>query len=155
MKNLVFMLALLPVVLSAQEPLDPPGPNGVRPGGTLSQELPAPPIPAEIKSMKRPVRNYPDQPPVIPHSVRGYQIDLNFNRCLVCHSRSATGTSGAPMVSITHFVDREGQVLAAVSPRRYFCLQCHVPQHDVLPATGNHFKGIDAVLHEIQVQAAE
>ena len=25
------------------------------------------------------------------------------------------------MVSITHFMDRDGQFLASVSPRRYFC----------------------------------
>ena len=37
--------------------------------------------------------------------------------------------SQAPMVSITHFMDRDGQFLASVSPRRYFCIQCHVPQH--------------------------
>ena len=37
------------------------------------------------------------------------------------------------MVSITHFMDRDGQFLAAVSPRRYFCEQCHVVQLEVDP----------------------
>jgi cytochrome c-type protein NapB len=32
------------------------------------------------------------------------------------------------MVSITHFMDRDGQFLASVSPRRFFCTECHVPQ---------------------------
>ena len=52
-----------------------------------------------------------------------------------CPAMPAPGPreSQAPMVSITHFMDRDGQFLASVSPRRYFCTQCHVPQHDVKP----------------------
>lgn len=138
----------------AQEPdvadsLDASAPAGIRPGGTIAQELQSPVIPPEVKSMARPARNYPEQPPVVPHSIRGYQIDRNFNRCLTCHSRSATALSGAPMISVTHFLDRDSQVLAAVAPRRYFCLQCHVPQQDITPIKSNNFKGIDEVLNEI------
>lgn len=135
--------------------LDAPAPDGLRPGGTLSQHFPAPKIPREVTALKRPVRNYPEQPPTIPHTVRGYQVGKNFNQCLTCHSRTRSAQTGAPMVSITHYWDRDNQPLAAVSPRRYFCLQCHVPQHDVEPATGNVFKGIDAVLHESQQQQTE
>jgi hypothetical protein len=29
------------------------------------------------------IRNYPEQPPLIPHSIEGYQIDLNSSVCLV------------------------------------------------------------------------
>ena len=29
--------------------------------------------------------NYVNQPPMIPHSVDGYQISKNTNRCLQCH----------------------------------------------------------------------
>ena len=79
------------------------------------------------------VRNYPEQPPVIPHSIDGYQIDINGNKCLSCHARARTGESQAPMVSITHFMDRDGQFLASVSPRRFFCTECHVPQNVVKP----------------------
>lgn len=130
---------------------DAPAPDGIRPGGTIAQEPGSPEIAAEVKTMRRPARNYPEQPPVVPHSIRGYQIDKNFNRCLTCHSRSAIVASGAPMISVTHFYDRDGQVLAAVAPRRYFCLQCHVPQHDVVPVRENIFKGIDDVLQEAMV----
>lgn len=126
--------------------LDAPVPDGIRPGGTLSQELPAPKIARERISAQPSSRNYPEQPPTIPHNIRGYQIDKNFNMCLSCHSRSASPQTGAPMVSITHFYDRDGQALAAVSPRRYFCVQCHVPQADVAPARPNSFKSIDTVL---------
>jgi nitrate reductase (cytochrome), electron transfer subunit len=107
----------------------------------------APPLmaPVENRDLRR-ARNYPEQPPTIPHKVEGYQINLNANRCLACHSRAATGESQAPMVSITHFMDRDGQFLAAVSPRRYFCNQCHVPQHEVEPVVGNDFVDIDTIL---------
>lgn len=128
--------------------LDAPAPHGIRPGGTLNQELPAPKIAREKISAEPSHRNYPEQPSTIPHNIRNYQIDKNFNMCLSCHSRSASPQTGAPMVSVTHFYDRDGQVLAAVSPRRYFCLQCHVPQADVKPARGNNFQSIDAMLQD-------
>lgn len=107
-----------------------------------------PPMPrVENQDLKR-ARNYPEQPPTIPHQIRDYQVDRNVNKCLTCHSRTAVEQSQAPMVSITHFMDRDGQVRGAVSPRRYFCLQCHVPQTDAKPLTGNTFKDIDAVIKD-------
>jgi cytochrome c-type protein NapB len=132
--------------------LDAPAPNGIRPGGTLSQELPAPKIARQRISAEPANRNWPEQPPMIPHNIRDYQIDKNFNMCLACHSRSASPQTGAPMVSITHFYDRDGQALAAVSPRRYFCIQCHLPQDDVQPARSNNFKSIDAMLQQQPVE---
>jgi cytochrome c-type protein NapB len=50
------------------------------------------------------------------------------------------------MVSITHFMDRDGQFLASVSPRRYFCVQCHVPQYPVKAPVANRFMDIDTLL---------
>lgn len=145
-------LGTTPSATPRQEALNAPAPNGIRPGGTLADEFASPPIPAEVKSMARPERNYPEQPPVVPHNIRDYQIDKNFNKCLTCHSRNVTEMSGAPMVSVTHYRDRDGQVLAAVSPRRYFCLQCHVPQQQISPILGNTFKGIDEVLQEVIIE---
>ena len=118
----------------------------MRQGTPLDQNAPTPPMPATINSDIRQVRNWPEQPPVIPHQIDNYQIDLNANRCLTCHSRTAVEVSQAPMVSVTHFQNREGQVLAAVTPRRYFCTQCHVPQTDVQPIVGNDFKDVDTML---------
>jgi cytochrome c-type protein NapB len=43
------------------------------------------------------------------------------------------------MISVTHYMTREGQMLADVSPRRYFCTACHVPQADTTPLVGNSF----------------
>ena len=85
-------------------------------------------------------RNYAQQPPVIPHRVDGYQIDKNFNKCLDCHARAKTDFSLAVPVSSTHYMNREGKVLAQVSTRRYFCMQCHVPQEPAKPLVGNSFQ---------------
>ncbi|KMK17059.1 nitrate reductase [Pluralibacter gergoviae] len=83
--------------------------------------------------------NYVNQPPMIPHSVEGYQVTTNTNRCLQCHGVESYRTTGAPRISPTHFMDGSGKVQADVTPRRYFCLQCHVPQADVAPIVGNGF----------------
>lgn len=100
----------------------------------------APPVPKWVTDDVRKMRNYPDQPPVIPHSIEGYQLTVNTNRCLSCHRRELTEGSGAPMISVTHYMTREGQMLADVSPRRYFCTACHVPQADAKPLVPNVFK---------------
>ena len=112
----------------------------------LNTESGAPPMTPFDNSDRRQTRNYPEQPPIIPHDIEGYRIDLNSNKCLSCHARSRTSESGAPMISITHFMDHEGQFRAAVTPRRYFCNQCHVSQHDVKPLVENDFVDIDQLL---------
>jgi len=86
------------------------------------------------------MRNYPEQPPIIPHSIDNYQLTLKTNRCLDCHRRQFTEGSGAPMISVTHFMDRNGQVLADVTPRRYFCTACHVQQTYAQPLVPSTFK---------------
>jgi len=120
--------------------------SGLRGATPLNEEGPAPPMTPMRNSAEKEVRNYPEQPPVIPHSIEGYQIDMKGNKCLSCHARARTGESQAPMVSITHFMDRDGQFLASVSPRRFFCTECHVPQNVVKPPITNDFVDIDTLL---------
>ena len=120
----------------------------LRQGTPLDVSAPPPPIPSVVNSDIRQVRSWPEQPPVIPHQIDNYQIDLNVNKCLSCHSRTAVEVSQAPMVSVTHFQNREGQVLAAVTPRRFFCTTCHVPQMDVQPVVGNSFEDVDTVIQQ-------
>ncbi|WP_339799472.1 nitrate reductase cytochrome c-type subunit [uncultured Marinobacter sp.] len=134
--------------LQADTSLSPSAPDGLRKGGTVGDSLPAPPIAGDPRDLKREVRNYPEQPPVIPHAIRGYQIDKRFNRCLDCHSREVAPAAGAPMVSITHFMDRNNQVRAAVTPGRYFCTQCHVPQTDAEPLVESDFLPVDQVIRQ-------
>ncbi|AIR63313.1 MULTISPECIES: nitrate reductase cytochrome c-type subunit [Cedecea] len=92
------------------------------------------------KQQQRMALNYVNQPPMIPHSVDGYQVTPTSNRCLQCHGVESYRTTGAPRVSPTHFMDSDGKVLSNVAPRRYFCLQCHVPQADVAPIVENTFE---------------
>ena len=94
----------------------------------------------------RRARSYPMQPPTIPHRIDGYQVDLNAHKCLTCHGRRRTEISQAPMVSVTHYMDRDGNFLAEVSPRRYFCNQCHVVRHAVRPPVGSRFEDVGALL---------
>jgi cytochrome c-type protein NapB len=54
------------------------------------------------------------------------------------------------MICVSHFMDREGLVLAAVSPRRFFCTQCHVPQHETKVPVENDFVDIDTLLSRTQ-----
>ena len=102
MRSLPLLLVFLASLAQAADyPLDAPAPDGRRPGGTISQELPAPPLANdENKDIKR-ERNYPEQPPTIPHAIRGYQVDKNGNKCLTCHSRAGSAKTQAPMISIT------------------------------------------------------
>ncbi len=90
-------------------------------------------------------RNYVHQPPLIPHDIRGYRVDINSNKCLSCHGWKFAGEVGATKISPTHFETREGITLSDVSPRRYFCLQCHVPQADAKPLVANEFVPVEAL----------
>lgn len=85
-------------------------------------------------------RDFVQQPPLIPHTIEGYTVTKNFNKCLDCHAWSRSKESGATKISITHFKGRDGQELSSVSPQRYFCNQCHVSQSDAAPLVGNTFK---------------
>jgi cytochrome c-type protein NapB len=84
-------------------------------------------------------RDFIQQPPLIPHGIRGYTVTRNFNKCMDCHAWSRARETGATKVSLTHFRDRQGNELAQVSPRRYFCMQCHVPQTNAKPLVENTF----------------
>lgn len=85
-------------------------------------------------------RNYRQQPPLVPHSIDQYQVDLNTNRCLSCHDWAVAGERGAPTLSMTHYLDREGNQLDTVAGTRWFCTQCHVPQADAPVLVENLFE---------------
>ncbi len=91
------------------------------------------------------VSDYVYQPPLIPHRIRGYEISTNANKCLSCHSFRKARDSGATKISVTHYGTREGEVLSDVSPRRYFCLQCHVTQSDATVLIENDFERVDSL----------
>jgi nitrate reductase (cytochrome), electron transfer subunit len=129
--------------------------SGLRGATPLDTEGQAPPLTPMRNAAAKEVRNYPEQPPLIPHSIEGYQIDRNGNKCLSCHARARISESLAPMLSITHFMDRDGQFLASVSPRRYFCTQCHVPQHEGKVPIVNDFIDIDTLLNSAKTDKSK
>ncbi len=96
------------------------------------------------ENLQQPI-SYIQQPPLIPHHVRGYEVDRKTNKCLTCHSFKNFKRYGATKISVTHFINREGQALSDVSPRRYFCLQCHVPQVKAKPLVENTFEPTGAL----------
>jgi cytochrome c-type protein NapB len=143
MKRLLPALALLGVFVwaNAHAQHDP-----LRPGAGFEQEPKAPPlVNAENNDRKR-VRSYAMQPPTIPHKTDNYQVDKNVNKCMTCHARTRAGETQATPISITHYQDRDGTFLADVSPRRYFCEQCHVVQMQTEPVVKNRFQDVESII---------
>lgn len=118
----------------------------LRGGAELNVEEKAPSIAKVENEDHKRKRDYPMQPPTIPHKIDNYQVDLKVNKCLSCHSRDQAEDSQAPMISVTHFMNRDGNFLADVSPRRYFCGQCHVTQKDTKPLVENEFKDVKELI---------
>jgi len=114
----------------------------------LSEDSPAPEQKIYNKDGEPIARDYVQQPPLIPHKIDNYQVNLKSNKCLSCHSWKHYREAGATKISQTHFEDRESNVLANVSARRYFCTQCHVPQVNAKPLVDNTFRPITAISDE-------
>jgi len=105
------------------------------------------PVPKKWQSDRAPIkRDFVHQPPLIPHSIEGYIINTNSNKCLSCHSWANYKDKGATKISLTHFTDRDGNDLANVSARRYFCTQCHVSQVEAKPLVTNTFKPVKSIM---------
>jgi len=85
-------------------------------------------------------RNYRQQPPLVPHKIDQYQIDLKANQCIACHDWPQNTAAGAPKISETHYVGRNGKRLNHVSTGRWFCTQCHVPQDEIEELVPNTFE---------------
>ena len=135
----IFALLLSCLMLSAVAQVGDGHPPGLRGGAPLDKEPVSPLMPKMVNDDIRKGRAYAMQPPVIPHQIENYQVDRSFNKCMTCHGRDRVAESQAPMVSVTHFMDRDNNFRSEISPRRYFCTQCHVPQMEVKPPVGNAF----------------
>ncbi len=86
-------------------------------------------------------RNYAQQPPLVPHDIEGFSITMDGNDCLSCHNWDSE-MPGATKVGVSHFLNRNNEALIQISPRRYFCTQCHVPQKNAKPLVLNSFKSL-------------
>lgn len=89
-------------------------------------------------------KSYRQQPPLIPHKIEKYQINLNVNQCLRCHDWPFNTQFNAPKVSETHYVDRQGAHTDKIAPTRWFCTQCHVTQQNAPELIENMFKPAEA-----------
>ena len=69
-----------------------------------------------------------------------YEISTNFNKCMDCHSAARYVEMNTTRVPPSHFKTRTGQELSNLSPSRYFCTQCHVPQVDARPLVNNAYQ---------------
>lgn len=98
------------------------------------------PVLNNVREGQRYERAYRQQPPLIPHAIDKYEIDLKVNQCLRCHDWPNNVKENAPKVSETHYVDRQGKRLDQIASTRWFCNQCHVPQTDAKPLVENQFR---------------
>jgi nitrate reductase (cytochrome), electron transfer subunit len=143
MKRIAFLLFTAFACSSAFPQHDP-----LRPGTSFEQEpKTAPLVNAENNDRKR-TRSYAMQPPTIPHKTDNYQVDRYANKCMTCHARTRAGETQATPISITHYQDRDGSFLADVSPRRYFCDQCHVVQMQAAPTVKNRFQDVESLIRK-------
>lgn len=111
-------------------------------GSTDLQDESSKPIKAKVMNVQGGImRSYKQQPPMVPHEVDKYIINIKNNGCLKCHSEETYQKEKAPKVGDSHYVTRDGEVLKTISSRRYFCNQCHAPQVGAAPLVQNNFVG--------------
>jgi cytochrome c-type protein NapB len=125
------LLLLCLSVLTALPALADVATQPLRGSGGVLELGEAPPAERQKITRKPAPRNYPQQPPLIPHNVMGLMIQTRVNMCLACHARQTEQRSNAAKLPDSHFLDRAGEKSSdVVAPRRWFCVQCHVPQVD-------------------------
>ena len=146
-KSVTILLATLGLILS-QPALAQQDTSRVQtlPGADAAatdQAPPERPYTGKSPGSQRPVvRTFSTQPPVIPHSIEGFEeLTLQNNPCLMCHGPANYKSVKAPKVADSHFKDRDGKILPTVAARRYQCTACHVPQADAKPLVANTFRG--------------
>ena len=87
-------------------------------------------------------RNFSQQPPLVPHTVDGYNIYPGDNSCLDCHISDTLKGKKMPKMGASHFLKTSGSgAEPVVDMQRWQCDSCHVPQVDAKPLVGNDFKG--------------
>lgn len=119
--------------------------SSLRGATDIDQDSSAPAAKKYNKDEEPIARDYVQQPPLIPHKITNYRINLKSNKCMSCHSWTNYREANATKISQTHFESRDKNVLANVSARRYFCTQCHVPQVGAKPLVENDFQPVKAI----------
>ncbi len=117
--------------------------NSLRGAEAVPVTKPAPELDRYINDKENVERTFKDQPPVVPHTVDRYAINLKTNECLECHMKEE-GKDEAKSVEMSesHFMTRDGKKLDHPAGARHFCNQCHVPQVDAQPLVASEFQGL-------------
>ena len=144
MKNITAIVVLLATLSFANQATAEPV-SSLRGAADIDQDSAAPAAKRYSKDGEPIARDYVQQPPLIPHKITNYRINLKSNKCMSCHSWSNYREADATKISQTHFESRDKNVLANVSARRYFCTQCHVPQVGAQPLVENDFQPVTAI----------
>ena len=93
-------------------------------------------------------RAYPGAPPQVPHDISGFlPITMQSNMCVSCHDQPTQWgkkrEQGMPTpIPPSHYTDMRnapGKVAQHLVNARFNCNQCHVPQAETAPLTGNTF----------------
>ena len=86
--------------------------SSLRGATDIDQDSSAPATKQYNKDKQPIARDYVQQPPLIPHKINNYRINLKSNKCMSCHSWSNYREAGATKISQTHFESRDKNVLA-------------------------------------------
>jgi cytochrome c-type protein NapB len=135
---LAFAIAA-PAATQAQSPMS------LRGGASLESTNEAKAPAKQDRSQSALSRAYRQQPPLIPHKIDEYELDLKVNQCMGCHDWPRNVDVGAPKISETHYIDRNGVALDRVAETRWFCTQCHVTQANAKPLVKNVFQNATQV----------
>ncbi len=134
------MIALFAAAMAAPKAMSQePGVQSLRGTTAIDEAAPVEEIKKQATERRFP-RAYRQQPPLIPHKVEKYQINLKVNQCLRCHDWPYNVDEGAPKISETHYVSRDRVALDKVARTRWFCTQCHVPQVRARAKVANSFR---------------
>jgi len=146
-KSVTILLAILGMMLSQPAPAQQSTSRvqtlrGADAAAT-DQAPPERPYAGKSPGSQKPIaRTFSTQPPVIPHSIEGFEeATLQNNPCLSCHGPENYKNARAPKTADSHFKDRDGKTLSDVSASRYQCTACHVPQANAKPLIANTFRG--------------
>ncbi|MBF0372963.1 MAG: nitrate reductase cytochrome c-type subunit [Alphaproteobacteria bacterium] len=108
--------------------------------GSAPTELNAAPPVSTLVETKKWERTFRQQPPMVPHQVDKYQIDIRANECLKCHDWQNAAKEKAPELSESHYKDRDGKQFETVYGGRWFCTNCHAGQTDAKLLIENTFQ---------------
>ena len=132
----IILLSMAPTGLATADEI-----SSLRGPLALEEQKSPPPVFKLKLDLEKFERNFKTQPPLIPHKVEKYRINLKVNRCIKCHGKATYKEEESPMIGVSHYKDDTGKEGKKINMGRYFCTQCHVPQTDAKPLVSNTFKG--------------